>query len=121
MRDKFMALRELPEADRARASERNRTEIREKINEFLTPEQKKKYAGIAAEQAGRTPARGRVWVLGEDNKPRAVQLRLGLTDGTSTEILGGELKEAQELLNGTQGGPKGAPAPGAPRGPRLPF
>ena len=121
MRDKFMALRELPEADRARASERNRTEIREKINEFLTPEQKKKYAGIAAEQAGRTPARGRVWVLGEDNKPRAVQLRLGLTDGTSTEILGGELKEAQELLNGTQGGQKGAPAPGAPRGPRLPF
>ena len=125
MREKFMALRELPEAERARASERNRAEIREKINEFLNPEQKKKYADIVAEQSGRTPSRGRVWVLGEDNKPKLVQLRLGLTDGTATEIVGGDLKEGQEVLNGTlggqAGGQKGGSAPAPSRGPRLPF
>lgn len=123
MREKFMALREMPEADRARASERNRAEIREKITAILSDEQKKKYAEIVAEQAGRTPSRGRVWVAGTDTekKPRAVEVRLGLTDGTMTEVLSGDLKEGQEVLVGTIGAQKGGAPAGAPRGPRLPF
>lgn len=123
MREKFMALREMPEANRARASERNRAEIREKITAILSDEQKKKYAEIVAEQAGRTPSRGRVWVAGTDTekKPRAVEVRLGLTDGTMTEVLSGDLKEGQEVLVGTIGAQKGGAPAGAPRGPRLPF
>ena len=122
MREKFMALRDLPEADRPRASERNRAEIREKIAAILTDEQKKKYADIVAEQAGRAPARGRVWVSGADGKPAAVQVRLGLTDGSATEVIGSDLKEGQEVLVGVVGaGQKGAVPAGAPRGPRLPF
>jgi len=123
MREKFMALREMPEADRARASERNRAEIREKITAILTDEQKKKYAEIVAEQAGRTPSRGRVWVAGTDTekKPRVIEVRLGLTDGTMTEVLSGDLKEGQEVLVGTIGAQKGGAPAGAPRGPRLPF
>ncbi len=123
MREKFMALREMPEADRARASERNRAEIREKITAILSDEQKKKYAEIVAEQAGRAPTRGRVWVAGTEaeKKPRAVEVRLGLTDGTMTEVLSGDLKEGQEVLVGTVGAQKGGAPAGAPRGPRLPF
>lgn len=122
MREKFMAVRELPEADRPKASERNRAEIREKIAAMLSDEQKKKYADIVAEQAGRAPTRGRVWFTGEDGKPKALQVRLGLTDGSATEIVGGELKEGQEVLVGiVTAGQKGAPPAGAPRGPRLPF
>ena len=122
MREKFMAVRELPEAERARASERNRADIREKITAILTGEQKKKYADIVAEQAGRTPARGRVWVNGDDGKAKAVQVRLGLSDGSSTEVIGGDLKEGQEVLVGVAAaGQKGAAPAGAPRGPRLPF
>ena len=125
MREKFMAVRELPEAERARASERNRADIREKITAILTDEQKKKYADIAAEQAGRTPTRGRVWITGDDGKPKAVTLRLGLSDGSATEVVGGDLKEGQEVLLGTvtagqKGAAPGAPS-GAPRGPRMPF
>ena len=122
MREKFMAVRELPEAERARASERNRADIREKITAILTEEQKKKYADIVAEQAGRTPTRGRVWINGDDGKPKAVQVRLGLSDGSSTEVAGGDLKEGQEVLVGVAtAGQKGAAPAGAPRGPRLPF
>lgn len=123
MREKFMALRDMPEADRARASERNRAEIREKITAILTDEQKKKYAEIVAEQAGRAPTRGRVWVAGTDTekKPRVIELRLGLTDGTMTEVVSGDLKEGQEVLVGTFGAQKGGAPAGAPRGPRLPF
>ncbi len=122
MREKFMALRELPEAERARASERNRVEIREKITLILNEEQKKKYAEIVAEQAGRAPTRGRVWITGADGKPQAVPVRLGLSDGTTTEVIGGDLKEGQEVLVGVVGsGQKGGAPTTAPRGPRLPF
>ena len=123
MRDKFMAIRDLPEAERPKASERNRAEIREKITAILREDQRKRYAEIVAETAGRAPARGRVWIAGPDGKPQAVQVRLGLTDGAATELLGGDLKEGQEVLVSVALAPgkSAAPAAGAARGPRLPF
>ena len=123
MRDKFMAMRDLPEAERPKASERNRAEIREKITAILREDQRKRYAEIVAETAGRAPARGRVWIAGADGKPQAVQVRLGLTDGAATELLGGDLKEGQEVLVSVAlaAGKSAAPAAGAARGPRLPF
>ena len=122
MRDKFMAMRDLPEAERPKAAERNRAEIREKITAILREDQRKRYAEIVAETAGRAPARGRVWIAGPDGKPQAVQVRLGLTDGAATELLGNDLKEGQEVLVSVAlaAGKSAAPA-GAPRGPRLPF
>jgi HlyD family secretion protein len=62
-------------------------------------------------------AKGRVWVLGPDSKPRSLDLTLGVTDGTSTEILAGDLTEGMEILIGLRGGPM----PSAPGGatPRL--
>lgn len=123
MREKFMAMRDLPEAERPKAAERNRGEIREKITAILREDQRKRYAEIVAETAGRAPARGRVWVTGADGKPQPVQVRLGLTDGTTTELIGSDLKEGQEVLVGVAVAPgkSAAPAAGAPRGPRLPF
>ena len=123
MRDKFMAMRDLPESERPKASERNRAEIREKITAILREDQRKRYAEIVAETAGRAPARGRVWIAGADGKPQAVQVRLGLTDGAATELLGGDLKEGQEVLVSVAVAPgkSAAPAAGAARGPRLPF
>ncbi len=123
MRDKFMALRDMSEAERPKAAERNRAEIREKITAMLREDQRKRYIEIVAETAGRAPTRGRVWVAGADGKPQLVQVRLGLTDGTATELIGSDLKEGQEVLVGvaTAPGKSAAPASGAPRGPRLPF
>ena len=121
MREKFMALRDMSEEERPKAIERNRTEIREKIMVILSDEQKKRYVDIIAEQAGRAPSRGRVWVGDAGGKTRSIPVRLGLTDGTSTEVLSGELKEGQEVLVGMAlAAGKGTPPP-ASRGPRLPF
>lgn len=60
---------------------------------------------------------GRVWVLGPDGKPQAVPLRLGLTDGAMTEIVGGEIVETTEVITGTAT-PTQKPAAG-PSGPRM--
>ena len=120
MREKFMAARDLPEAEKAKAQERNRAEIREKVSAILTAEQKKRYEEMAAEaQAARSGGgSGRIWVVGEDGKPKAVSVRLGLTDGSMTEIASGDLKEGDEVIIGLQSIAAAKPAAGAP-GPRM--
>ena len=76
-----------------------------KIRALLTPEQQAVFDQMPQGQSGagrrRRPVGGRVWVLGPDGKPRAVAVRLGISDGTATELLGGELKEGEEVLTGT--------------------
>ena len=121
MREKFMAARDLPEAEKARAQERNRAEIREKISTLLTPEQKKRYEEMAGEsqaaRAGGGGGSGRIWIVGEDGSPKAVNVRLGLTDGSMTEIVTDEIKEGGEVIVGQQTANTAKPA-GMP-GPRL--
>jgi HlyD family secretion protein len=66
-----------PARDRkAQAQERNRAEIREKVSALLTPEQKKRYEEMAGEARPPAPVgggSGRVWIVGEDGKPKAVE------------------------------------------------
>src|SRR5215468_8526011 len=62
---------------------------------------------------------GRVWVLGEDGKPRAVALSLGISDGTRSEVVGGPLAEQTQVIIGT-GGPGSAGRSGNDQ-PRLRF
>lgn len=123
MRNKFMALREMPEEARGKMATAIRAESRTRIEDILRPEQKARYAEIVAEQAGRAgaAASGRIWVL-EDGKPKALNVRLGLTDGTATEISGEGVIEGLELLSGTQGAQASGgtmPAKGSP--PRMFF
>ncbi|MBI3031371.1 MAG: HlyD family secretion protein [Candidatus Rokubacteria bacterium] len=62
---------------------------------------------------GRGPA-GRVWVVGPDGKPAPVNLQLGISDGSFTEVLDGEaLREGQEVIVGSTERP--TPPTGAPR------
>lgn len=39
-----------------------------------------------------------VWVLGANNTPQPRRVQIGITDGTSTEILRGDLKEGEEVI-----------------------
>mgnify|MGYP000570695965 CR=1 FL=1 len=105
----------------AKLAERNRTELRERIADILNPDQKKKYAEIIAEIAGRQSSRGRLFVLDAGGGPRAVAVRTGLTDGAFTEVSGEGLKEGDTIIVGVQ--TAGAPAQksAAPAVPRLPF
>jgi len=58
--------------------------------------------------------RSTVYVL-DNGRPRAVQVRLGLNDGSSTEILGEALAEGAEVIVGVAGGASRAGG-GFPRG-----
>ena len=119
MRDKLRAARELPEAEKNKAQERNRAEIREKIAAILSPEQKQRYAETAGEaQSARASGgggSGRIWIVGADGKAKPVEVRLGLTDGSMTEIVSGDIRVGQEVIAGQQAAAKASGMPG----PRL--
>lgn len=121
MREKFAALREAPEAERPKLAERNRAELRDRIADILNSDQKKKYAEIVAEIAGRQSIRGRVFILDAGAGPRAAPVRTGLTDGAFTEISGEGIQEGTTVIIGLQTSNSGAPKATAPAGPRLPF
>ena len=105
MREKMAALREQPEESRRTLAAAARAEMRSKIEDILTPEQKLKYAALLAEQRGRSSTgfsgRGRLWIL-ENGQPKALEVRTGVSDGSSTEVAGETIKEDMEVLSGIQ-------------------
>jgi HlyD family secretion protein len=53
--------------------------------------------GRAAKTAGGADHPGRVWML-RDGKPAAVPVRVGLDDGTSAEVVSGEVREGDRVI-----------------------
>lgn len=100
MRNKMMASRDVPEGERQKLMERSRSEMRAQITEILTPEQKGKYEQILAESGDRRGTRGRIYTLDENKQPKLLEVRFGLTDGTSTEVIAPELQEGMEIITG---------------------
>lgn len=113
---KFARVRDAKlEAERRKQAERIRAETNARIAEILLPEQKAVYERLLGELGTRGPAAaGRIWLL-QDGQPKPVDVRLGLTDGASTEILADALPEGAEVIVGAA-----APAPGAPASGGLP-
>jgi HlyD family secretion protein len=110
-------------ADNAGGSQRRRgrTEIREKIREILTPDQQKRFdASGATRDGGAAPAptAARVYVPGPDGKPQAVAIMVGLSDGTYSEVVSGEIKAGQDVFVGTPSGGSGRSSTPT-SGPRL--
>ena len=61
------------------------------------------------------PTTGLVWILGRDGAPVSVPVTLGVSDGTFTEVVGGNLTAGQAVLIGLESGsttPATSPAPG---------
>jgi HlyD family secretion protein len=66
-----------------------------------------------------------IWVLGQDGKPQSKRIKIGLTDGASTEVVEGQLTEGDMVITGqtisgskTQSGQTSTPGfGGAPRTP----
>jgi HlyD family secretion protein len=121
----MMALRgaEGSDADRQSRIQKTREATRARIREILTPEQQRRYDEMSPSSTPRSGGGlpGRVWVVGPDGKPAAVSVILGISDGSATEIVRGDVKEGQEVIVGAAGGtaPR-APGQGAtPPGPRL--
>ena len=77
--------------------------LRQKIMGILTEEQKQKWGvsrSAKVEQGEQVEERkpARVWVLSSEGKPVSVSIVLGITDGTSSEVVSGDLKEGAELI-----------------------
>ena len=126
-RSKFATLRELAPEERSKARERISADIRARIGDLLSVEQKPKYAALVAQAAGRQNTRGRIYLLGPEGEPRAYNVRLGITDGTSTELLvdpnspdAAIFKEGALVIVGTASQGAGQPKPSG-TGPRMPF
>ncbi|HEY8565761.1 MAG TPA: efflux RND transporter periplasmic adaptor subunit [Beijerinckiaceae bacterium] len=114
----------LTEEERRAAFRRMRQDMQAKIAAVLDPERRAKFAAMIEER--RRPDEGtpgRVFVIDENGQPKAVPVRLGVSDGSTTEVLGG-LKEGDAVITG--GGPRPVAVPPEtgpgqrPRGPR-PF
>jgi HlyD family secretion protein len=71
---------------------------------LLTSEQRKLYEEIAPARAGsgQQATSGRVWVLDDSGRPRPVSIRVGLADGSYSELLGGELQAGTPVIVGTR-------------------
>jgi HlyD family secretion protein len=111
-----LVARGLSDSERRLESQRIREAARDQIRALLNPAQRVKYdTELSDAQLARQGAfTGRVFVQGATGKPTPVTVRTGVTDGTFTEILSGDLAEGQEVLVGTVevrggGGPTGGP------------
>jgi HlyD family secretion protein len=100
--------------------ERIRAETNARIAEILTPEQRPAWDRLLAASGGRgqSPS-GRVYAL-DAGQLKAIDVRLGLTDGSSTEVVSGGLEEAAEVIIGVAEAGRGAavqaPSDGLPPG-----
>lgn len=97
-----------------------------------TPERPKRQAAAdgSAPRIGATTSsiRGRVYVMDAQGKPKAISVRLGISDGSSTELLLGaqpeassELAQGTEVLIGTKAAGASGSAKPAATSPRPPF
>ena len=134
-RPKMMTLRELPQEERSKAREKITAEIRAQLRDQMTPEQKPKFDALVAAAASRQATRGKIYLMGADGKPKAYNVRLGITDGSSTElIITPNSPDAAELVAGaaviigtvntgaTAGSSGSSPArPAGTTGPRMAF
>lgn len=107
--------------ERQQQVQKLRAASRARIAEVLTPEQRTRFEAMSGGGAGGRTTAGRVYVLDDKGRPQAVNLRLGLTDGTYTEVVAGELAEGALVITGA-GAEAGKSNPAAAqKGPRFGF
>jgi HlyD family secretion protein len=115
-RQQLVGVERLPPPQRRSAALRVRDDARGKMRALLTAEQQNRYDQLSIGEPTGSDSGGRpgtVWVLNEQGRLRAVPLRLGITDGSSTEVLGGDLKEGREIIVGTSS-PSSSSPPSSP-------
>jgi HlyD family secretion protein len=72
--------------------------IRQKIGAILTDEQKQKLKEQSQSSQAEQRKPARVWVLSKERKPTPVSIVLGITDGTFSEVMTGDLQEGTEVI-----------------------
>lgn len=122
-RERFAALgAEAGDPERRRAEARDiRARAEERIAATLTPPEKERFEALLGRGPAAGPAGGQgartVWVPGPQGAPAGVEVRLGISDGSVTEVVSGTLTAGQDVI-------VGMPVPDRAdtrRGPRLGF
>ena len=73
--------------------------LRQKIMGVLTEEQRHKYTELVQSSSEEGQRRsGRVWILSPQGKPVPISIVLGITDGTFSEVMSGDLQEGTEII-----------------------
>ncbi len=87
--------------------------IKQKLWPMLTEDQKKRFEEKVQSSQGDRGTPGTVWILSPDGKPTSVSVVLGITDGTFSEVISGDLKEGTEVIVEAQAKKtaQGAPSP----------
>src|SRR5258708_4359154 len=64
----------------------------------------------------RQDAGSTVWIMDQDGKPKAVKVKLGITDGNFTAVQSGDLKEGERVITNNLSKVTSSSGGGAPRG-----
>ncbi|NQV80999.1 MAG: HlyD family secretion protein [Alphaproteobacteria bacterium] len=83
------------------AAREGRQRFNEQLVAILDETQRTRYAELTAQRrsAGTNAVRqGRIWVLGADGIPKAVSIRYGITNGSLTEIVEGEIAAGDRVI-----------------------
>ncbi len=77
-----------------------REKSRMALSAILNEEQRRKFAHLSKGGAIHAARKGRVWVVGEAGQAVAIQVTTGISDGSFTEILSGDLGPGREVIVG---------------------
>ena len=109
------ASREEIQAEAQKLREQNKA----RIMGLLTPRQREKYLQMAAARRDNPVTRGRVWVLDPEGKPTPIDVVTGVSDGTFSQLVRGDLKVGRQVIVGAsqaaRAAKKSAPAGGLRR------
>jgi len=111
-RQDIQDIREKAKPEEART--RIQSLLRPKIWEFLTEEQRRKFTESSQPTTAEERHPGRVWVLSPEGKPVPVTIVLGITNGTYSEVVSGDLQEGTEVIVEETSGKKGQAQSSAP-------
>jgi HlyD family secretion protein len=86
-----------------------REKFGQRLQEILTPEQREKFQALnPARQAQGNVRSGQTWVQNGADAPESHAIRYGLTDGSRTEVIDGELSEGDKIIIGQVRGKGGS-------------
>ena len=77
-----------------------RRQMTQKLEALFDPEQKRLYHELTAEAAASQGVRGRVWTVGPEGSPVPANVMIGISDGSRTEILRGEIEPGNQVIVG---------------------
>lgn len=91
---------ELGRDERAMLVARLRASSVARTKALLTPDQRAEYRTMLAARDQNPRVVGRVWVPDAQGRPQQVRVVYGISDGTASEIVRGELKAGQKVIVG---------------------